>query len=59
MSGVRAVVRYATLEPFFSPSDLTVTGEMSPLILFLVTLVVGLAVVAYMVRIGFKTQEEG
>lgn len=59
MSGVRAVVRSATLEPFFSPGSLTVTGEMSPLILFLVTLAIGLAVVAYMVRIGFNTQEEG
>jgi len=58
MSGVRAVVRSATLAPFFSPGDLTVTGEMSPLILFLVTLAVGLAVVAYMVRIGFKPQGE-
>lgn len=59
MACVRAVLRFATLKPFFSPSDLTVTGEISPLILFLVSLVIGLATVVYMVRIGFKTQEEG
>ena len=59
MSGVRAVVRNATLSPFFSPGDLTVTGEISPLILFLATLAVGVAVLIYMLRIGFKTQGEG
>ncbi|MBG0788869.1 MAG: hypothetical protein H0S80_00050 [Desulfovibrionaceae bacterium] len=59
MSGVRAVVRSATLSPFFSPGDLAVTGEFSPLVLFLASLAVGLAALAYMLRLGFKTQEEG
>lgn len=60
MSGVRAITRNVDLAPYFSPTDLNVTGEVSPLILFLVSLIIGLVVLAYMLRIGFKTQgEEG
>ena len=58
MSGVRAVVRSATLSPYFSPGDLIVTGEMSPLVMFLTTLALGMVVLIYMLRIGFKAQGE-
>ncbi|WP_147820351.1 hypothetical protein [Salidesulfovibrio onnuriiensis] len=59
MSGVRAVVRNATLEPWFSPGQLQVTGEISPFVFFLVTLVIGLAALAYMLRLAFFASKEG
>ena len=58
MAGLRAMLRSFTLEPNFSPRDLAVTGESSPLVLFLATLVVGLAVVAYMLRLAFRPNKE-
>ncbi|MDD3311671.1 hypothetical protein [Pseudodesulfovibrio sp.] len=57
MAGVRALARSATLAPWFSPASLKVTGEFSPLVFFLGTLAVGLAVVAYMLRLAFGGKE--
>lgn len=59
MCAVRAVTRHAELLPNFSPSDLAVTGEISPMIMFLATLSLGIPVLIYMLRIGFTQQEEG
>jgi len=59
MCGVRAVVRHGNLTPYFKPSDLAVTGEYSPLVLFLVALSIGVVALVYMVRLGFKEQKEG
>lgn len=58
MCGVRAVIRTARLSPWFSPQDLVVTGEVSPLVLFLVSLVIGLTAVAYMVKLYLRSDKE-
>ena len=57
MAGVRALVRAATLKPWFTPSALKVTGETSPLVFFLATLAVGLAFLAYMLKLAFRRKE--
>ena len=57
MAGVRAIVRAATLDPWYVPSTLKVTGEASPLVFFLVTLAIGLAVTGYMIKIAFRGKE--
>jgi hypothetical protein len=57
MAGVRALIRSATLDPWFSPSALKVTGETSPLIFFLATLAVGLVFLAYMLKLAFRKKE--
>ncbi|WP_419786382.1 hypothetical protein [Pseudodesulfovibrio sp.] len=57
MACVRALVRTATLEPWYSPTNLKVTGEYSSLILFLVTLLVGLAAIAYMLKLASGHKE--
>jgi len=54
MCCVRAIVRNAALAPHFSPRELVVTGEVSPLALYLVSLAIGLAALAYMLKLGFK-----
>ena len=59
MSGVRAMLRIFTIDPYFSPTSLEVTNDPSSLVLFLVTLVVGLGVVAYMLKLAFKPRKEG
>lgn len=48
---VRALLRAAYLEPYFKVADLSVRPQYSPLILFLVSLVIGSLVVLYMLRI--------
>lgn len=58
MCGVRAIIRAATLDGYFLPETMPVTGEFSPLILFLVSLVIGLAVIAYMVKLFLRTGKE-
>lgn len=59
MALVRAMVRGATLKPFFSPDSLQVANEISPFVFFLATLVVGLVALVYMVRLAFRTGKEG
>lgn len=59
MAGVRAMIRNFTVDPYFSPASLKVTGEYSPLVLFLATLVLGLITVAYMLRLAFAAKKEG
>jgi hypothetical protein len=59
MCGVRAVVRHANLNPHFAPGDMIVTGEYSPMAMFLIVLVIGVAALGYMLRLGFKEEKEG
>lgn len=59
MSATRAQVRLMTLEPFFSPASLPVTGEVSPLVMFVVSLVLGLGAIAYMLKTYAKTAGRG
>jgi hypothetical protein len=49
---MRDLVRTAYLSPYFSPGDLTVTGEHSPLVAFLFALIIGAVAVAIMVKWG-------
>ncbi|MGE4505845.1 MAG: hypothetical protein AB7D51_10895 [Desulfovibrionaceae bacterium] len=59
MALLRAQVRAFSLEPWFHPGDLPVTGEYSPLVLFLAALAVGLAVLAWIWKLASKPNTEG
>lgn len=54
MACVRELVRIAYLAPYFSPADLTVRPQYSPLVLFLAVLVAGAAVLAWVLRQAAK-----
>lgn len=51
---MRDLVRHAYLGEVFHPRDLAVTGEVSPLLAFLVVFVVGLLAIFYMIRMIIK-----
>lgn len=51
----RDQVRLLTLAPHFSPASLPVTAETTPLAMFVVSLVVGLAAIAYMLKVYAKS----
>jgi hypothetical protein len=55
MAVTRGQVRLLTLAPYFSPASLPVTSDNSPLVMFVAALVVGLAAVAYMLKVYAKT----
>ena len=55
---MRDLVRIAYLEPYFQLSDLVVEPEYSPLIFFLVTFVIGLALIGYMLKLAFGCRKE-
>jgi len=55
MATTRSQVRLLTLAPYFSPASLPVTGEISPLVMFVAALAVGLAAIAYMLKVYAKT----
>ncbi len=55
---IRDFVRAAYLEPFFSLSDLKVAPQYSPMIMFLVSFVVGLIIVAYMLKLAAAAGKE-
>lgn len=59
MSAARAQVRALTLSPFFSPSSLPVTGEVSPLLMFVASLVLGLAAIGWMLKAYAKSAATG
>lgn len=50
MAFLRDVVRSGYLEPFFRPETLRVAPEYSPLLLFVVTLLAGVATIVWMLR---------
>jgi hypothetical protein len=52
---VRDLARQAYLSPYFHPSSLPVIPQTSPLVFFLVTLVIGLAVVVYMLKLAAQS----
>lgn len=54
MACVRELVRIGYLAPYFFPGDLPVRTQYSPLILFLATLVVGVGVLAWVLRQAAK-----
>jgi hypothetical protein len=51
MVAVRELVRRQTLAPWFSTSDLAVTPQYSPLLLFLLIFAAGLYLVWYMIKL--------
>ena len=59
MALIRDLVRDAYLEPYQSLSGLKVVSQVSPLILFLTTFVVGLVIVGYMFKIYFSAEKVG
>lgn len=59
MALMREVVRFGYLDGVFHPGELVVVPQLSPLILFLVVLVAGLACVGYMLKLAARAAEEG
>ncbi len=55
---MRDLVRRAFLSPYFSPSDLQVTPQYSPLIVFIISLLIGVAFIAYMIRLAVQAHKE-
>jgi len=55
---IRDLVRRAYLEPYFTISTLKVVPQYSPLILFVVTLVIGLSLVGYMLKLALQNRRE-
>lgn len=58
MVWLRDLVRDAYLNPYFDVSDRVVTGEYLPFVLFVLTLAVGLAVIAWMLRTAATDSSE-
>ncbi len=58
MVGVRSFLRAASLAPYHSVSSLAVTGELSPLLVFLAALAVTLAVVVYLLKLYRQAGKE-
>ncbi len=58
MAVMREYVRYGYLKEHFTPSDLTVRPELSPLILFLAVFVVGIGCVWYMLKLAANAGKE-
>ena len=55
---VRDLLRTAYLKPYFSPKDLKVVPEYSPMILFLVTFAVGIVIIVYMIKLSVSAGKE-
>lgn len=58
MAFARHALRKIMLEPYFSVQDLEVTGQYSPMIMFLITLVAGFMIILWMVRLYLKSGKE-
>jgi len=55
---IRDMVRTAYLKPYFSLSDLKLEPQYSPMILFLVTLIAGIGLIGYMLKLATKRKKE-
>ncbi len=55
---VRDLARQGYLAPYFHPADLQVVPQWSPMLLFLAILVIGVAIVIYMLRLAARVPEE-
>jgi len=55
---IRDMVRTAYLEPYFALSDLKVETQYSPMILFLITLMAGIGLIGYMLKLATKRKKE-
>ncbi len=54
---IRDMVRTAYLKPYFALSDLKVEPQYSPMILFIVTLIIGIGLIGYMLKLATKQRE--
>ncbi len=59
MAVMRHLLRLFTLEPFFDPSSLEVSYEISSLLFFLFALAVGAAVIIWMLKTYFQSAYKG
>ena len=55
---MRAMVRSAYLKPYFVLSDLKIEPQYSPMVIFIVTLVAGIGLVGYMLKLATKRKKE-
>ncbi|MCX5865047.1 MAG: hypothetical protein NTW42_08265 [Deltaproteobacteria bacterium] len=55
---VRDLARQAYLAKYFHPSDLQVVPQWSPMFLFLAILVIGVAIIIYMLKLAARVPEE-
>jgi len=58
MAILRDMVRGEFLKPVFQPSDLKVAAQYSPMIVFLIVLILGLGLVAYMLHLAANSGKE-
>ncbi|PID81640.1 hypothetical protein CSB20_02020, partial [bacterium DOLZORAL124_64_63] len=58
MAVMREYVRYGYLKAYFTPADLEVDPQVSPLILFLVSLAVGIGCIWYMLKLALNAGKE-
>lgn len=58
MAVMRAMLRLEYLAPYFHPSQLELHPQYSPLWLFVIALVIGLALVAYMLKLYLRANKE-
>ena len=54
---MRDMVRAAYLNPYFTLSDLKVEPQYSPMIIFIVTLIAGIGLIGYMLKLATKQKE--
>ena len=55
---MRDIVRNTYLSPYFKISDLTVNAQYSPLTVFILALVAGMAVIVYMLKLAVRSGKE-
>lgn len=55
---MRDLLRSAYLKPHFSPADLTVVPQYSPMVFFFAVLIAGLFLILYMIKLAFKCRKE-
>jgi len=54
---IRDMVRTAYLKPYFALSDIKVEPQYSPMILFIVTLIIGIGLIGYMLKLATKQRK--
>lgn len=59
MTGLREMVRYASLEPFYAVSQVPAQGEWSPLLLFLGAFLVSACILALVLRYAYQSRKWG
>lgn len=55
---VRDLLRSAYLRPYFSPNELKVVPEYTPMILFLAAFAAGIVIIAYMIKLAVSAGKE-